>query len=283
MRKLLFPLLLLASFILWRHALAGTLSLALENEAYTHILLILPVSCALIYVKRSAAARFEPCMAAGISVLAAAILITAGAKYAASLPGDIRLSLSMLALVTWWIGSVILCFGTQAFRSFLFPLCFLFLLVPLPMIVVNSMVEFLQRESALSARILFRLIGVPVTQDGVVLSIPGLDIEVAQECSSIRSSLMLVVTTMILAQLFLRSWWRQILLVAAAIPLSIAKNGLRIVVIGELGTRVDPGYLTGGFHHHGGVVFLSLGIAAIVALLLLFRRTELPPARSNFV
>ncbi len=79
----------------------------------------------------------------------------------------------------------------------------------------------------------------------IVVSIPGLDIEVAQECSSIRSSLMLVVTTMVLAHLFLRSWWRKVLLIAVAIPLSVAKNGFRIFTIGELGTRVDPSFLSG--------------------------------------
>jgi exosortase/archaeosortase family protein len=51
--------------------------------------------------------------------------------------------------------------------------------------------------------------------------------------------------TMVLAHPFLRSWWRKALLIAAAIPLTLAKNGLRIFVIAELGTRVDPGFLNG--------------------------------------
>ncbi|HXZ32575.1 MAG TPA: archaeosortase/exosortase family protein [Terriglobales bacterium] len=92
---------------------------------------------------------------------------------------------------------------------------------------------------------MFRAVGVPVTPDGIMLSIPNLNIEVARECSSIRSNLMLVVTTMVLAHLFLRSWWRKALLVVAAIPLSVAKNGLRIFTIAELATRVDPGSSTG--------------------------------------
>ena len=114
-----------------------------------------------------------------------------------------------------------------------------------------------------------------MTQDGIMLSIPGLDIEVAHECSSIRSSLMLIVTTLVLAHLFLRSWWRKVLLVAAAIPLSVAKNGLRIFTIGELGTRVDPGFLNGKLHHNGGVVFLAISVVAVVMLLWILRQTEL--------
>jgi exosortase len=126
----------------------------------------------------------------------------------------------------------------------------------------------------LAARVLFLAAGVPVTQHGLILSIPNLDIEVASECSSIRSSLMLIVIAMVLAQLFLRSPWRKALVVAAAIPLSVAKNGLRIFTIAELGTRVDPGFLTGKFHHHGGIVFLGIAVVAVCAVLWALRKGE---------
>jgi exosortase len=121
---------------------------------------------------------------------------------------------------------------------------------------------------------MFRAAGVPATQDGIRLSIPGLNIEVARECSSIRSSLMVVVTSMVLAHLFLRSWWRKALLIVAAIPLAVAKNGLRIFTIAELGTRVDPGFLDGKLHHNGGIVFFGVAVIVVVALLRILRRTE---------
>ena len=91
--------------------------------------------------------------------------------------------------------------------------------------------------------ILFTMAGIPVTQDGTVLAIPGLTLEVAKECSSIRSSSMLVVTTMVMAHLLLRSFWGKALVTLAAIPLSIAKNGLRIFILSVLGVYVDRGIL----------------------------------------
>jgi exosortase/archaeosortase family protein len=107
-----------------------------------------------------------------------------------------------------------------------------------------------------------------------MLSIPGLDIEVARECSSIRSSMMLIVTTMFLAQLFLRSWWKKALLILVAIPLSVAKNALRIFTIAELGTRVDPGFLDGKLHRHGGIVFFSLAVVVVGLLVWALRGSE---------
>ena len=269
------------SILFWWHPLVITLGLALANEAYTHILLILPLSAALIYVDskyiNSNALRIvpQPSPRIGAALLVLALAIGGYARWGmVDVRDDVRLSLGMFALVTWWIASVLLCFGVRAFQLFLFPLCFLFLMVPIPEFVLRWIVEFLQQQSALAARIMFRAVGVPATQDGIMLSIPNLDIEVARECSSIRSSLMLIVTTMVLAHLFLRSWWRRALLIAAAIPLSVAKNGLRIVTIAELGTRIDPGFLNGKLHHNGGIIFFGIGVVAVVLLLWLLRQTD---------
>jgi exosortase len=267
-----------ASIVIWWHALAVTWRLALNNDAYTQILLIVPLSIALIYMQsRTLPKSFEASFTGGSLLLAAALCVIGFARWGApGLADDLRLSLSMIALVTWWIASVVFCFGVRAFRSFLFPLCFLFWMVPIPAAALDHIIPFLQNESAFAARVLFWMTGVPVTQDGTILDIPGLSIEVARECSSIRSSLVLIVVTMVLAHLFLRSRWRQVLLVAGAIPLAVAKNGLRIFVIAELGTRVDPGFLEGNLHHHGGIVFLAIAVAIMIVLIWILRRSEQP-------
>lgn len=125
-----------------------------------------------------------------------------------------------------------------------------------------------------AAHAIFILARVPVQQRGLLIHIPDLTLEVAPECSSIRSSLVLVVTTMVLAHLLLRSWWRKLLLVALAIPLAIAKNGLRIFVLGFLTIRVDRSYLTGRLHHQGGFIFFLIALAGVFLALWILRRGE---------
>jgi len=277
----------LSLFICWTPLLA-TFRLALADDAYTHILLILPLSALLIFSdtrrcdSRTLPFTDRPSLGFGVSLLVLSSAVICGARWILTDTPD-RVSLGTLGLVIWWIGSVILCFGIETFKSFLFPLCFLFLLVPLPPSALSRIVEFLQHQSAVAARIIFQLARVPVTQDGIMLSIPGLDIEVAQECSSIRSSTILIVTTMVLAFLLLRSWWKRALLIAMAIPLSIIKNGFRIFVIAELGTHVDPGFLTGRLHRQGGIIFFVLSLVLITVLLFALRRTEfsVPAAMRN--
>ena len=143
-RAMGFAVLTAVSLLFWWRPLASTLGLALTNEAYTHILLILPLSAALIYLDskdqhsknlNSKALPIDPPPSPriGAALLALALLMGGYARWGSGAASDdVRLSLAMFALVTWWIASVVFCSGLRAFRSFLLPLCFLFLLVPVP-------------------------------------------------------------------------------------------------------------------------------------------------------
>jgi exosortase len=264
------------SLAIWWSPITSSFALALHDEQYTHILMILPISAALIFMDWKPPEPFER-----LSVVVGSVLLAAAASGiffmkwgAVALFPDERLAANMLALVIWWIAAFILCFGLRATRRALFPLCFLFGLVPFPDFVLNPVVKLLQQGSAAAAHLLFAAAGVPVQQRGLLLHIPGLTVEVARECSSIRSSSMLIVTTMVLAQLLLRSPWRKALIILVAIPLSVAKNGLRIFTIAMLTTRVDPGFLTGRLHREGGIIFFLIALVVTFLLLWILRRAE---------
>jgi len=268
---------------IWWHPLTATWQHATRSEGHTYILLIVPLSLTLIYLKRKEVTpvpgtnRWTGAVLLGLALLLSICIVWNPWRLTASE----GLSASMFSLVVWWIGGVIACFGMEIFRSHLFPVCFLFLIVPLPERALHWTTVFLQQQSAWAASVLFQLIAVPVTRDGVVLSIPGLTIQVAEECSSIRSSTVLVVVALILAYLFLKAPWRRIVLVAATIPMSILKNAIRIFIIAELGTRVNPSFLHGSLHRQGGIVFLGPAILVIALLLWLLRRGELQSASAG--
>lgn len=274
--QLTFAGLCAASLLAGGRPLFDTFALSIQNNEYTQILLILPISAALIFLERR---RWQSSRDWNLPI--GSILLTcaiAAASYAslrsAGLSADMKLAIQLIALVVSWIGIFILCFGATASRSVIFPLLFLFGLVPVPEAGLNLIITWLQQGSAWSAHALFAIFSVPVFQQGVFLTIPGLTIQVAQECSSIRSSSMLLLTTIVLAQMLLRSSWRKIFIVCLAIPLSIAKNGLRIFTIAMLGTRVDPGYLTGRLHHQGGILFFAIALLGIFLALAIAQKQE---------
>ena len=267
----MFVVLCAVSLVVGWRTLAATVALGLREDAYTHILLILPISVALTVAEwNRRGLRPSPSFRAGFALLVVGVLAgVAGSEWGkvGIITADLRLTLGMSAVVMWWIGSFVFCFGGRVSRTCIFPLCFLLWLIPIPTLALNHIVHFLQQGSASSAGILFTMAGIPVTQDGAVLAIPGLTLEVAKECSSIRSSTMLVVTTMVMTHLLLRSFWGKALVTLVAIPLSIAKNGLRIFILSVLGVYVDRGFLNGRLHHEGGIVFFLLSLGGLFVLI----------------
>ena len=264
--------------------LAATFSLAFDNDEFTHILLILPISVALIIsdwgwlkLKLSPSPR-----AGGILIAVGVAIVLVARKESTVVAADTLLALNMLALLTLLIAAFVFSFGPAVAKSSIFPLAFLFWMVPFPSFLLTRIVHWLQAGSSVSASLLFSAAGVPVSREGNVLFIPGLNIEVARECSSIRSSLMLLVTTMVLAHLLLRSPWRRAFVALLAIPLSVTKNGLRIFVISILGTRVDRAFLNGWLHRQGGIIFLLIALAAIMLVIWFLRSQEqASPGRAN--
>jgi hypothetical protein len=85
--------------------------------------LIVPISASLIFSERAVLRpAFEPTVGLGSALLAIAILIAGYSRWMAGLQSDTPLSVSMLAVVIWWIGSFVFCFGSRISRLFLFPL-----------------------------------------------------------------------------------------------------------------------------------------------------------------
>jgi exosortase C (VPDSG-CTERM-specific) len=134
--------------------------------------------------------------------------------------------------------------------------------------------SFFQRGSADAADLLFKMSGMPVLRQGTGFHLPGFALEVAPQCSGIHSSLVLFITSWLAGYLFLKSPWRRAALALAVIPLALARNGLRIVTIGQLCVHVSPDMIHSPIHHHGGPLFFALSLIPFFLLLHLFRRSE---------
>ena len=109
------------------------------------------------------------------------------------------------------------------------------------------------------------------------LLLPGVTIEVAKECSGIRSSMALFITCVFAAHLFLRTPWKKLILVLLSIPLALLKNGVRIVTLTLLSIYVDPSFLTGRLHKQGGFIFFLLALAMLAPVLKLLEKSEHRP------
>jgi exosortase len=180
----------------------------------------------------------------------------------------------LIAVFAMIIGGFIGFYGAHAFQAALFPFALLLLMLPLPSILIEKVVYFLQKGSADLAYGLFSILGIPVYREGFLLRLPGLTIEVAKECSGINSSVALLITMLLVAFETLQTTSRRVIIVLLTIPLSLVKNAIRIVTLTMLAMRVDPSFLTGRLHHQGGFVFFLLALAIMYPVWKLLQKTE---------
>jgi exosortase len=183
-------------------------------------------------------------------------------------------AVSLLAAILVVNASFVALFGSAALRRAAFPFVMLLLALPLPDSVVQAVISILQAQSAWLSAVLFSILGIPVYREGIMLSVPGITIEVARECSGINSSIALVLTMLLVARESLNSNWRRVVLIAASIPLSILKNAIRITTLTVLALRVDPSFLTGRLHHEGGFVFYLIAMALMYPIWKLLKRGD---------
>ncbi|HEX5481094.1 MAG TPA: exosortase/archaeosortase family protein [Terriglobia bacterium] len=251
--------------------------LSLHNNSYSHLLLIPLITGALVYLERrrifsevrySLGAGTVALLAAG----AAGLLVSSESAFSLD-PAD-RLTLTMLSLVLIWIAGFIVCYGFCAFRTAIFPLLFLLLMVPFPPFLLNKIIFALRKGSAECTAAIFRLTGMPYFMNGFEFSLPGLNIEIARECSGIRSSLALFIVSLLAGHVFLRSAWRKASLVLFIIPLVVVKNALRIATISLLSVYVDRSFIHGDLHRYSGIPFSIVSLALLIPFLWWLQRSE---------
>jgi exosortase len=179
-----------------------------------------------------------------------------------------ELFLSRVSLLILLAGLIILFQGWTFFRAVLFPWAFLFLMIPIPVIIFSHITFPLQLLASKAASTILPWMGVPVLRLGNVMRLPSTELEVAEACSGIRSLMSLATLAVIYGYLLERNVAVRVLLVAASVPIAVAANILRVVVTGLLVQHLDPEKVKGFFHEfQGWLIFVT----SLVMLYLLHR------------
>lgn len=270
---------LLVVILLWfRALLLDVLEISLNSanaQHYSHISLIPFLSLYFIYLKRTdILAKLSWSIGPGLAVIFAGGIVHSFAGLPTNNEMD-GFALYILAMVLMLWGSFIFCYGVQSTRAASFALGLLLLLIPIPSYVLNGIVGFLQRASAEASSILFSLLDIPVHRQQFTFALSNFTIEVAEECSGIRSALALLITSLIAGQLFLRSFLGKTALILIVVPLAIVKNAFRIVGLALLANYVDPRFITdSALHRNGGIPIFLLALIILFALAWLLRKLE---------
>ena len=177
------------------------------------------------------------------------------------------------AYILTMMGLVLLLLGKAVFRILLFPLAFLFQMVPLPQSLVNVVAFPLQLTAADWAVQLLYLLRIPALREGNIIHLPETQLFVAEACSGLRSLMALITLAIVFAYFFRRDWRQRVLIVASAIPIAILVNALRVAATGILtynfGQKAAEGLIheLQGMITFGGAFLLLLAEASLLGLI----------------
>lgn len=165
------------------------------------------------------------------------------------------------------IGLVLLLLGRQVFRILAFPLCFLFLMVPLPQSLVNTVAFPLQLLAAKFAVVSLQELGIPALVEGNIIHLARAELFVHEACSGLRSLMALVTLGVVFAYFFKRGvLWIQLLLVAATIPIAIFVNAFRVALTGFLAHHFGEEAAGGAIHDFQGIITFGLAFFMLLGL-----------------
>jgi exosortase len=291
MRHGLFSILISVSLLVFGASLRAVLNFSLwgdnQYDKYSYTLAIPFISVALVILERRRIfATVEYSLGTGLGLLLVATALNVLLGWSRPRFGDdLVLSARMAALVGFWLGGVILCYGWRAFRAGAFAFLFLLASVPLPDVLLETPITVVRYGSTAVCSGILTLAGVPVLRDGFVFTLSKVSIEVAKECSGIHSTLAICVISLIAGHLFLISLGKKLTLVLLALPVVCVTNGLRIAGLTLLAQYVNPGILQSSLHHRGGLGFFALALVLLFGVLFLLQRLPGPerlhPPRAN--
>jgi exosortase A len=232
---------------LYEQTFASMVAIWSRSETFAHAFLVAPISLWLIWRMRPALAALTPGPGpVWLIPLAMAALLW--------LLGDLAgvNAVAQLAATAMLVLAVPATLGTAVARAIMFPLLFLFFLVPLGEFAMPQMMEWTADFTVAG----LRLVGVPVYREGLHFTIPSGNWSVVEACSGVRYLIASFMVGTLFAYLNYRSMWRRVAFMIVSLLVPVGANCLRAFMIVMLG-HLSSNQLAAGIDHlaYGWILF----------------------------
>ncbi len=193
------------------------------------------------------------------------VLILSGCIFSAGKLGSVE-TFVFLSIWVAIIGLLLLSAGSEVVKEFAFPLFILIFIVPLPPFLNNLFTFRLKLYSSKLAVKMMREAGLSVFLEGNVIDLWVTKLQVVDACSGLRYVYPLMLMAFVFAYLFHKKLWERIIIILAAVPVSVFSNALRIAVMGYLALKVSPRVAESFFHGFSGWLIFMVSFVFLAFL-----------------
>ncbi len=248
-----------------------------ETIDYTHAYFILPVSLWLVWRKRKEIAGFvqSPQYKALSTVFFAALIALGALLFTIGWKWDYNF-VNTFAIIPLALGMLGFLYGGKAAQVLLFPVLYLLLLVPPPLVFLDAITMPMRHIVTIVSVATLEAFNYPIVRDGLMILIGGKEIYMGPACSGFRSLITMISLGLVYAYIIKNTIPRKIVLFISVIPMAFLGNFARVtgvcLVTHHFGE--DAGHK---FHDTSGyVIFILLifGLMGLEALLNKFAKAK---------
>ncbi len=226
----------------------------MSSATFTHGFLVVPISVWLIWDRwgsyRALAPRFDWWPLLGVLIAGFIWLLGNLANV---------LVVQEYAVVAMLIAGVWAVLGHDVAKRLMFPLGFLFFMVPVGRALVPPMMEF----TASFTVDMLRYTGIPVYREGMYFTLSSGNWSVVEACSGVRYLIASVTLGFLYAYLTYSKLWKRALFILLSFIVPIIANGLRAYMIVMLGHLSDMKIAVGVDHLIYGWIFFGIVMAIL--------------------
>lgn len=247
-----------------------------HTDYYSHVPVLYLVFCVILFRERKrifASSGYSLLFGSPAVLLSAAAFAYTTINKAGFSPNDYCSVLSC-AMMLFTAGIFLLCFGPAAFKKAAFPLFLLILAIPLPDFLLSRLTVLLRHYSTSATCWILGFFHIFPIREGFILTLPEITLEVAEQCSGIRSSIALLIISVLYGRYYLKTMVGRVLLVGVALVALPIKNGLRISSLTILSIYWDRSVLSGSLHTSGGMLFFGVSLVWVMLMLFLLAKLE---------
>lgn len=229
-----------------------------KESYYGHGFLIPAVSLYLVWQRRDALKNvkaFNDFL--GLWIIVAALLVNI---ICASLK---IYFISGFSLVFVIYGFILFFFGKKMVRNLIFPIFFLFAMIPLPLVIIGNLTVKLKLLATQLSVFVLNSIGFRCIQDGSFIRMPSSVLEVAAPCSGLRSIIALLTLGLLFAYALKTSYFKKTILFLLSIPIAIATNVMRITIVAMVNDLYGEKIALGFFHDFMGYMVFVVAFAGL--------------------
>ena len=180
-------------------------------------------------------------------------------------------------IIVWTSGVVLICFGWAEGRRHQLPVLHLIFMLALPTVIYFKMSIFLQGISSEIGVAIVKAMGIPVFLEGNIIDLGVYKLHVAEACSGLRYLFPILSFSYLTAILYRGPMWHKFLLFAAAAPIAVLMNAVRIGVIGVLVNRYGIEHAIGFTHVFEGWVIFLICVALLFLMAIALQRLTPDP------